>query len=156
QRGAGHHDRVVPRLPALLRHQARTPHSTAGRPRATGGTRGHHLDAVRRAGRTTLTRPSHPAAARACRTPGRPGDPGPLFTTAAACKSLAEAGAPATDPDRAWEAVRTLEDTGLLTIDSAATPPVARVSRTVASLAGPPCPSRCCSGRRKRPRTRCW
>lgn len=61
--------------------------------------------------------------------------PGPVFTTPATCKYLAEAGAAATDPERAWEAVRTLEYTGLLTIDTATTPPVVRISRVVAAQA---------------------
>jgi tetratricopeptide (TPR) repeat protein len=60
--------------------------------------------------------------------------PAPLFTTPAVCKYLAEAGAPAADPDSAWEAVRALAHAGLLTLDLAPAPPVARVSRLAAAL----------------------
>jgi tetratricopeptide (TPR) repeat protein len=60
--------------------------------------------------------------------------PGPVFTTQAVCTYLADAGAPAVDADRAWQAVRVLEHTGLLTIDPTATPPVVRISRQVAAL----------------------
>jgi tetratricopeptide (TPR) repeat protein len=60
--------------------------------------------------------------------------PAAMFTTPAACKYLAEAGASAADADRAWEAVRALAHTGLLTIDLAPAPPVVRVSRLVAAL----------------------
>jgi hypothetical protein len=60
--------------------------------------------------------------------------PAPLFSTPAMCKYLAEAGAPAPDADRAWETVRALEHTGLITVDRASTSPVVRVSRVVAAL----------------------
>lgn len=60
--------------------------------------------------------------------------PGPVFTTLAACTFLADTGAAAVDADRAWQAVRALEHTGLLTIDPTATPPVVRISRLVAAL----------------------
>lgn len=61
--------------------------------------------------------------------------PGPAFTTPAICKYLAEAGAAATDPHGAWTAVRALERTGLLTIDTEATPPLVWLSRVVAAQA---------------------
>jgi tetratricopeptide (TPR) repeat protein len=60
--------------------------------------------------------------------------PGPVFTTPAASKFLADTGAAGVDADRAWQAVRALERTGLLTIDPSATPPVVRISRLVAVL----------------------
>lgn len=59
--------------------------------------------------------------------------PGPVFTTSALRGYLAKAAAHAVDADRAWEAVRALAHTGLLTIDTAATPPLVRLSRTVAT-----------------------
>jgi tetratricopeptide (TPR) repeat protein len=61
--------------------------------------------------------------------------PGPVFTTAATGTYLADQGVVAADPGRAWDAVRALERTGLLTIDTAATPPLVRLSRAVAAQA---------------------
>jgi len=61
--------------------------------------------------------------------------PGPVFTTPATCKYLAEAGAAGADPDGAWAAVRALEHTGLLTIDAATTPPLVRGARPAAAHA---------------------
>jgi len=63
--------------------------------------------------------------------------PGTVFTTSAACAYLAEAGARAVaDPERAWDAVLSLQHTGLLTVDPAATPPLVRISRVVAAQVG--------------------
>jgi tetratricopeptide (TPR) repeat protein len=59
--------------------------------------------------------------------------PGPVFTTSAACGYLTHAGGRAMDPDRAWETVRVLAHTGLLTVDTTATPPPVRLSRAVAA-----------------------
>ena len=73
-------------------------------------------------------------AAGARRAAGRPCVPAPVFTMPAVCSYLADAGTSAADADRAWEAVRALADTGLLTIDSAPAPPVVRMSRLVAAL----------------------
>jgi hypothetical protein len=60
--------------------------------------------------------------------------PAPVFTAPAACKYLAEAGTSADGADGAWEAVRALAHTGLLTIDEAPAPAVVRMSRLVAAL----------------------
>lgn len=59
--------------------------------------------------------------------------PGLVFTTAATCKFLAEAGVTAADPDSAWRAVQALERTGLVTIDSQAGAPLVRLGRMVAA-----------------------
>jgi hypothetical protein len=60
--------------------------------------------------------------------------PAPVFTMPAICNYLADAGTSAADADCAWEAVRALAHTGLLTIDEAPAPPVVRMSRLVAAL----------------------
>jgi tetratricopeptide (TPR) repeat protein len=60
--------------------------------------------------------------------------PGALFTTTAVAAYLTQAGAPASD-DRAWDAVRALEHTGLLAIDTTHQPPLVRMPATVAALA---------------------
>jgi tetratricopeptide (TPR) repeat protein len=59
--------------------------------------------------------------------------PAALFTTPAVCAYLTQAGTPATGPDSAWQAVRALEHTGLLTTDLAPAPPIVRVSRAAAA-----------------------
>jgi tetratricopeptide (TPR) repeat protein len=59
--------------------------------------------------------------------------PGPVFTTSAVRDYLAHAGGRAVDADRAWEGVRALAHTGLLTIDTTATPPLVRLPRAVAA-----------------------
>ena len=59
--------------------------------------------------------------------------PAAVFTTPAVCTYLTQAGTPAADPDSAWQAVRALEHTGLLTVDQAAAPPVVRLNRQVAA-----------------------
>jgi tetratricopeptide (TPR) repeat protein len=61
--------------------------------------------------------------------------PGPVFTTPAVCTYLAEHGVAGAGPDRAWDAVRTLERTGLLIVDRTATPPAVRISRVTAARA---------------------
>lgn len=61
--------------------------------------------------------------------------PGPVFATAATCTYLAEAGVPAADGDSAWEGLRALERTGLLTIDPAGTPPAFWLNGGVAAQA---------------------
>jgi tetratricopeptide (TPR) repeat protein len=61
--------------------------------------------------------------------------PGPVFTTPVVCAYLARHGVAEAGPDRAWDAVRALERTGLLTIDQAAAPSTVRVSRAVAGWA---------------------
>jgi tetratricopeptide (TPR) repeat protein len=60
------------------------------------------------------------------------GIPGSVFTSSATARYLAGDGAvrPA-DPERAWGALLILERTGLLAIDSAATPPIVRMSAVV-------------------------
>jgi tetratricopeptide (TPR) repeat protein len=61
--------------------------------------------------------------------------PASLFTTSAVCEYLAEAGAPAaSEPDRAWDAVRALAHTGLVALDLASATPIVQVSRPVATL----------------------
>ena len=59
--------------------------------------------------------------------------PGPVFTAPATCAYLAQHGVAGADPDQAWDAVRTLERTGLLAIDHTATPLTVRISRVAAS-----------------------
>jgi tetratricopeptide (TPR) repeat protein len=60
--------------------------------------------------------------------------PGTVFTTSAACGYLGEGGAGAVvDPERAWDAVLSLERTGLLAIDPASTPPAVWMSPMVAA-----------------------
>lgn len=59
--------------------------------------------------------------------------PASLFTTRAACQYVAGVAAQAVGQDSAWEAVRALAHTGLLTVDLAPVP-VVRVSRPVAAL----------------------
>jgi tetratricopeptide (TPR) repeat protein len=66
---------------------------------------------------------------------GGPAVPGPLFTAPAVCAYLAQHGPAGIAPDRAWDAVRALERTGLLAIDQSATPPTVRISRAVAARA---------------------
>jgi tetratricopeptide (TPR) repeat protein len=66
--------------------------------------------------------------------------PAPVFTSSAVCQYLTGAGARATGPDRAWEAVRALAHTGLLAIDPAPSAgpvatPLVRISRATAALA---------------------
>ena len=63
-----------------------------------------------------------------------PAIPAPIFTAAATRVYLADNGAPS-DLDQAAAAVRALEHAGLLTIDTAARPPLAWISRTVAARA---------------------
>jgi tetratricopeptide (TPR) repeat protein len=60
------------------------------------------------------------------------GIPGAVFTSSAACEYLG-AGGPgrAVDPNVAWGALLSLERAGLLTIDSAVTPPTVRMSPTI-------------------------
>jgi tetratricopeptide (TPR) repeat protein len=60
--------------------------------------------------------------------------PGALFTTSAVGAYLTQAGAPARD-DRAWDAVRALEHTGLLAIDTTHVPPLVRMPAAVTALA---------------------
>jgi tetratricopeptide (TPR) repeat protein len=59
--------------------------------------------------------------------------PGPVFTTPAVRAYLAHASGRAVDADRAWEAVRALAHTGLLTIHTTVTPPLVRLPRAVAA-----------------------
>jgi len=58
--------------------------------------------------------------------------PGTVLTTPAACRYLAGGGG-AVDPERAWDAVLSLERTGLLAIDPATAPPTVRMSPVVAA-----------------------
>jgi tetratricopeptide (TPR) repeat protein len=60
--------------------------------------------------------------------------PAPLFSTSAVRAYLAKTTGSAAARDGAWDAVRALAQTGLLTVDLAPTPPVARLSRLVAAL----------------------
>ena len=57
------------------------------------------------------------------------GIPGGVFTSSAACEYLARDSA--TDPEGAWNALLTLERAGLLTIDTATTPPTLRINSVV-------------------------
>ncbi len=58
--------------------------------------------------------------------------PSAVFTTSATCEYLAEGGnGQAVDPNVAWGALLSLERAGLLTIDSATTPPTVRMTPTV-------------------------
>jgi tetratricopeptide (TPR) repeat protein len=60
------------------------------------------------------------------------GIPGAVFTTSAVLDYLAGGGnRRRADPDRAWDAMLTLDRAGLLTVDSATTPPTARMSPAV-------------------------
>jgi tetratricopeptide (TPR) repeat protein len=60
------------------------------------------------------------------------GIPGAVFTSSAACEYLGAGGPGRTvDPNVAWGALLGLERAGLLTIDSAVTPPTVRMSPTV-------------------------
>ena len=60
--------------------------------------------------------------------------PSSVFTTSAVCDFLPpDSSGHAAGPNGAWRALLTLERTGLLTIDSASTPPTVRVNRTVQS-----------------------
>jgi tetratricopeptide (TPR) repeat protein len=60
------------------------------------------------------------------------GIPGAAFTTSAVCEYLGEGGSgPAVDPNVAWGALLSLERSGLLSIDSATTPPTVRLTPTV-------------------------
>jgi tetratricopeptide (TPR) repeat protein len=56
------------------------------------------------------------------------GIPGTVLTAPATCRYLAGQGADPPDPQRAWSALLTLQRSGLVTIDPAATPPVVWVS----------------------------
>jgi tetratricopeptide (TPR) repeat protein len=68
--------------------------------------------------------------------------PGPVFTTPAVYGYLTHAGAQAVNADRAWDAVRALVHTGLLTIDTTVTPPLVRLSRAVAAQVRATAPKR--------------
>jgi tetratricopeptide (TPR) repeat protein len=57
------------------------------------------------------------------------GIPGAVFTSSAACGYLARDSAP--DPGGAWNALLTLERAGLLTIDTATTPPTLRINSVI-------------------------
>ena len=58
--------------------------------------------------------------------------PGAVFATSATCEYLGEGGGGApVDPNVAWSALLSLERAGLLTVDSATTPPTVRMSPTV-------------------------
>jgi tetratricopeptide (TPR) repeat protein len=58
--------------------------------------------------------------------------PGAVFATPATCEYLGEgAGGSAVDPGVAWNALLSLERAGLLTVDSATTPPTVRMAPTV-------------------------
>jgi hypothetical protein len=60
------------------------------------------------------------------------GIPGAVFTTSAVCEYLGDGGSgPAVDPNVAWGALLSLERAGLLSIDSATTPPTVRMTPTV-------------------------
>ena len=67
---------------------------------------------------------------------GRP-IPGSVLTAPAACQFLARDGV-AGGPDHAWDAVRALEDTGLLVTDTATTPPLVRIPHAAGAQAGLP------------------
>jgi tetratricopeptide (TPR) repeat protein len=56
------------------------------------------------------------------------GIPATVFTSPAACGYLPDR----TRPEQAWDAVTSLRRTGLITIDASVTPPVVRMSRTLA------------------------
>ena len=57
------------------------------------------------------------------------GIPGAVFASSAACEYLARDSA--MDPGRAWNALLTLERAGLLTIDTATTPPTLRINSVI-------------------------
>ena len=57
------------------------------------------------------------------------GIPGTVFASSAACEYLARDSA--MDPGRAWNALLTLERAGLLTIDTATTPPTLRINSVI-------------------------
>jgi tetratricopeptide (TPR) repeat protein len=58
--------------------------------------------------------------------------PGAVFATSATCEYLGEgAGGSPVDPSVAWNALLSLERAGLLTVDSATTPPTVRMTPTV-------------------------
>jgi tetratricopeptide (TPR) repeat protein len=58
--------------------------------------------------------------------------PGAVFATAATCEYLGEGGGGSpVDPSVAWNALLSLERVGLLTVDSATTPPTVRMTPTV-------------------------
>ncbi len=58
--------------------------------------------------------------------------PSAVFTTSATCEYLGEgAGGSPVDPNVAWSALLSLERAGLLTVDSATTPPTVRMTLTV-------------------------
>ncbi|MGI8448238.1 MAG: tetratricopeptide repeat protein, partial [Streptosporangiaceae bacterium] len=59
--------------------------------------------------------------------------PATVFTTTAACDYLAEATTPEADPEYAWHALLSLEQTGLVDIDPATVPPSIRMNRAVAA-----------------------
>jgi len=71
---------------------------------------------------------------------GRP-IPGTVLTAPAVCQFLAQAGI-ASGPDHAWDAVRALEDTGLLVTDPATTPPLVRIPQAVVAQARAGMPAR--------------
>jgi hypothetical protein len=90
------------------------------------------LLSAERAGQLSPGGGAWPLLALAALLDGHP-IPGPLLTTTAVTRYLADSGDPAADAAR--EAARALQHAGLLTIDTAATPPLVRISRTVAALA---------------------
>ena len=59
--------------------------------------------------------------------------PGPVFTTPATCTYLAQHGVAGAGPSRAWNAVHSLERTGLLTIGQTDTMATVRISQVVAA-----------------------
>jgi tetratricopeptide (TPR) repeat protein len=67
------------------------------------------------------------------------GIPGPVFTTQAVSQYLAEDGAAraghlAADPQRTWNAIVSLRQAGLMTVDPPGTPPAVRISRVVQAV----------------------